>query len=154
MREFGSLKAFAAHIERLAVASPVTLHETVVVACRVVERKAKDLIGHPQDQWPPLADRTIADKQRLGFTAKDDYSPLLRTGDLRDSISFEVEGLKGVVGSTDQVMVYHEFGTKNMPPRSVLTLATVSSRKKLDAVFGAGAARCFVGNVIPKPKEE
>ena len=38
-----------------------------------------------------------------GFTPDD---PLLRTGQLRDSISHQVQGLDAVVGSTSEVMVY------------------------------------------------
>lgn len=90
---------------------------TVVMRASIV---ARSYIGHPQSDWAPLSNATIEGfrhengrwimgKEALGYGGQE--SPLLRTGQLKQSISFETEGLRGVVGSTDKVALYHEMGT-------------------------------------------
>lgn len=92
------------------------LHHALEKIGKHLEKKAKKKIGHLQIGWDKLADSTEAEKVRQGHPAN---APLLRTGELRESISHEVEGHTVTVGSTDEVMVYHEFGTHKMPPRPV-----------------------------------
>lgn len=50
---------------------------------------------------------------------KDDGHPLLiRTGDLRQSISWKLDGVDAVVvGSSKKYAMYHQHGTKHMPAR-------------------------------------
>ena len=86
-------------------------------ACRIVEKKAKDAIGREHEEWPDLAESTIADKQRHGFPTP---KPLLRTGEMRDSIEHTVHGNEGCVGSNNDKAVWQELGTGRIPPRSFL----------------------------------
>jgi hypothetical protein len=85
---------------------------------------AQSMIGTYENEgnWPQLSEVTQADRVRLGFPPNE---PLLRTGDLRDSYSYEliVTPLDVVlmVGSDDVRAVYTELGTEAMPPRPVLT---------------------------------
>jgi len=74
---------------------------------------AKNYLGEYQPAtgkfpaWAPLADSTLEDKRRKGFPSP---SPLLRTGELRDSIHYSVESHSVTVGSDDPVAVYQELG--------------------------------------------
>src|SRR5258708_39122866 len=90
-------------------------------ACAMIAQQAKAQIGKEHEEWPPLAESTIADKQHHGFATP---KPLLRTGSLRDSIEFTVWGhggyAEGEVGSDGPRVPYHEFGTSRIPPRPVL----------------------------------
>jgi phage gpG-like protein len=69
--------------------------------------------------------------------------PLLRTGELRDSISHVVDGRRAVVGSDDPVAIYQETGTSRIPPRPFLSTAAVLVGE--DAAKAIGAA---VGNAV------
>ena len=51
---------------------------------------------------------------------EDHASPWLRTGELRDSITYQVDGSVLVVGSVSQVAVDQELGTRSIPPRPFL----------------------------------
>jgi hypothetical protein len=121
----------------------------VTVTATAVER-AKGYIGHEQDEWAPLSGATIEGfrhaygfwipgKRELGYSPPD-YEPLLRSGQMRDSIEGVADGLTGIIGSADKVMLYQEMGTANalypIPPRPVLALALMNSVP--DIVDGCG----------------
>jgi hypothetical protein len=87
--------------------------------------------------WAPLADSTIASKSAAGFAVP---YPLLRTGELRDSIDFAVNPFAFemfvVVGSTDPVAVWHTHGTSRMPPRPFLAPAMLHTLPFAEEIFG------------------
>lgn len=90
-------------------------------AGKFLVEEARAEIGTEDQAWPPLAPSTVAEKDRLGYTGRVSATdPLLRTGELRDSIESAVDDRGVVLGSTDPVMVFHELGTERMPPRPVL----------------------------------
>ncbi|WP_042298954.1 hypothetical protein [Paraburkholderia kururiensis] len=132
MRQFNSLTAFAAHLIRLDGGMLLQLHAGLERVAAHIERTAKEEIGKyqpqvgPFDAWPELADATKEDRLAHGFTEND---PLLRSGEMRDSIGRTVRGLEAEIGSTSDIMVYQELGTVNaahpIPPRPVLGPAAV-----------------------------
>jgi phage gpG-like protein len=148
MKEFDSLTAFAAHLLALDAAEMVALHYGLKEVAHGIEKAAKEEIGHyqpavgPFPAWAELADSTKADRMRQGFSEND---PLLRTGELRDSISSEVVGLEAVVGSDSDVMVWQELGTKTIPPRPVLGPAAISNEDRIKEILGRVAARGLLG---------
>jgi hypothetical protein len=82
--KFSSLGGSAAHL--LTIEADLKLTEEVCVekACRMVEKEAKAAIGtYRFENWPPLQPETVARK------AGGD-TPLLETGELRDSIGHVV----------------------------------------------------------------
>jgi hypothetical protein len=91
------------------------LHELgpaiVARACELVAKQAKRAIGKTHELWPPLKLETIARKL-------NGNTPLLETGELRDSIEWTAHGLEGSVGSNSDKAVWQELGTKTIPPRS------------------------------------
>ena len=90
----------------------------------LVAETAKSYIGQERPEWPPLAERTIRAKERLGYVGRVSATdPLLRTGQLRDSIFGAAEGFVGVVASTSTVARDQELGTSAIPPRPFLALA-------------------------------
>lgn len=131
----------AAHFRRAAATLPEELAGVVATVITAARIEAKSYIGHQQESWPRLSDATILGffhergfwipgKADLGF-APPDYEPLLRTGQMRDSISTAQDGLVGIVGSDDKVMLFQEMGTPGarypIPPRPTLALALMSS---------------------------
>lgn len=106
---------------------------------------AKEMIGRENPQWPELADTTIDEKSRLGF---DTPAPLLRTGELRDSIDYSVEPVaKGVaitLGSDDPVAAYQELGTATIPPRPFLSTAQLESVESASKIMGDTAVKLLV----------
>lgn len=146
MRSFSSPGAFAAHLRRVAQAIPAAEHAGLERAAAHVETVAKDLIGQQLTTWPALAAATVAEKQRLGLTGRVSATdPLLRTGELRDSISHVVDGRRAVVGSDDPVAIYQETGTSRMPPRPFLSTAAVLVGEDTAKAIGAAVGNAVAG---------
>lgn len=148
MREFCSLGAFGAYLLDAAAKEAVALETGLKRAAQHVEKVAKSEFGEYQPArgsfpaWVELADATKADRVAKGFTEND---PLLRTGDLRDSIGNRVAGLDAEIGSDDDVMVYQELGTEKMPPRPVLGPAAIRSEKAIQRILGEAALLGILG---------
>lgn len=148
MKEFRSFAAFAAHLVERSAVTPLSLRAGLKAAAVAVERTAKEEIGHYQPEvgpfpaWEPLAESTVADRVHQGFSPDE---PLLRTGDLKESISHSVEGLEALVGSTSDVAIYQELGTLHIPPRPFLGSAAIRNEHKIVEAAGAAAVSGIVG---------
>lgn len=124
------------------------LHHGLVKVVEKIEATAVAEIGVYQDaagpfpEWPLLADVTEDEKARMGYPAD---APLLAAGDLRDSFGHEVEGLTGIVGSTDPVLIFHEMGTSRMPARPVLGPAAFRNKESIEKLLGAAALVGLIG---------
>lgn len=113
-----------------------------------IELKAKAKLGHENskglnsEQWDELAESTVIDRIRKGFTPDDTG---LRTGKMRDSISHVSEELTTVIGSNDQNLVYFEHGTSKQPPRSVLGASAEESIDAIKKEFGDAVISGMLG---------
>jgi phage gpG-like protein len=112
-----SLLEGAAHFAHLAHDWPKATHAALEVAAQIVEAKAKAAIGTYKYGWPQLADSTQEDRAHKGFPANE---PLLRTGELRDSIQHSSNEKEAHTGSNLDRAVWMELGTSRMPPRPFL----------------------------------
>ncbi|WP_354258151.1 hypothetical protein [Bradyrhizobium sp. F1.13.3] len=112
-------------------------------ACEIVEKKAKGAIGKDHELWAPLAPSTISDKQAHGFPTP---KPLLRTGELRDSIEHTVSGLEGAVGSNLDRALWLEMGTSKMPPRSFLRSSAISAEDRIRRMAAAATVAALSGH--------
>lgn len=117
----------AALFAEMAVAYERGVHDALEKACVIIETEAKHVIGTYEYGWPPLKPETIARK------ANGD-TPLLETGEMRDSIEHYVEGKSGFVGSNDDKAVWQELGTSRIPPRSFLGGAAARKGREAAAV--------------------
>ena len=152
MREFPSLTAFAEHLLTTAVAIAEADHLALEHVGKHLETEAKKKVGEYQTQagpfaaWAPLADSTIADKERSGFSPPD--NPLLRTGEMRESIQHKVVGLEAHVGSDSDIAVFQELGTSRMPPRSFLGSTAVEQTDKVVEIIGGAVVVTLVGEQV------
>lgn len=141
-REFSSMAALAVHLAGAAVALDAAAHHGLEKCAELIEKTAKDEIGTYQPEvgpfpaWAPLADATVADRVANGYSPDE---PLLRTGDLRDSIKHEVQGLEAVVGSQSDIAAYQEFGTRTIPPRPFIGPAAFRNGESIKRIVGAVA---------------
>jgi HK97 gp10 family phage protein len=141
MMKFDNLAGLAAHFERLAAEAGA--QQGLEKAAKLLEEKAKEAIGQYHDAvgpipaWADLADATKEDRARLGFPEDE---PLLRTGELRDSISHEVSGNEAWIGSDSEIAEYHETGTSRMPPRPIFGTALYSNIDEAVDAIGHAAA--------------
>lgn len=148
MREFTSLGSFGAYLLEAAAREAVALEVGLKKAAEHVEKVARAEFGEYQaavgsfPAWAELAPATKADRVAQGFSEND---PLLRTGELRDSIGNRVSGLEAEIGSDDDVMVYQELGTETIPPRPVLGPAAVRSEKAIQRILGEAALLGILG---------
>lgn len=153
MREY-SLAEFAVKLVELQAAELIALNEGLERVAKLVEKTAKDEIGHYQDavgpfqDWAPLAESTEAHKAAMGYPAD---APLLATGEMRDSIEHQTHGLEAEIGSNNDKMVYHEFGTTKMPPRPVLGPAAFRNKEKIERLIGHAAVTGLIGDSVIHP---
>jgi len=140
------LEAFA---RQMAISSR-TFHLEMEVRFKMVvkeiEQTAKEELGvyqpavGPFNAWAVLADSTQADRVRAGYTAND---PLLRSGDLRESIESEVMGLAAIVGTKSEIGYWQEMGTTKMPPRPFIGPAYVRKIDNLMEAIGRAIGHSF-----------
>lgn len=149
MKVFEDFGKFVAHMATIEAAVVLHAERGLKKSAVVVEKAAKAELGTyqqaagPFPAWAPLAEATQAERARLGFTPDD---PLLRDGTLiRDSIKHEVAGHEAVIGSTEEVAAYQEFGTNRIPPRPFMGPAIFHSKKKIEKIMGRGLVTAIVG---------
>jgi HK97 gp10 family phage protein len=145
---FESPLKFAEHLLQAVAKEELALHEGLKVSCKLIQKTAKDKIGDYQNEvgdfpeWPELAEYTKQDRVRQGFPEDE---PLLRTGELRDSIQSEVKGLEGIVGSQSPIAAYQEYGTDRIPPRPFIGPAAYENKEKIKAIVGLAAFEGITG---------
>lgn len=145
---FESPLMFAEHLLQAVAKEELALHEGLKVSCKLIEKTAKNKIGHyqkesgPFQDWAELAESTIEDRVRKGYAPDE---PLLREGNLRDSIQSEVKVLEGVVGSKSPIAAYQEFGTATIPPRPFIGPAAFENKEKIKAIVGLAAFEGITG---------
>lgn len=144
LRTFTSFAQFAQHLTVREQIIANELRESLHVVTKAIQKTARDELGHYQDaigpfvEWEELADSTKQDRVSQGFTEND---PLLRSGELRDSIQREVVGLDGYVGSEKDEAVYMELGTTKAPPRAFLGPAVYHQEGLIRSELGGALVR-------------
>jgi phage gpG-like protein len=132
-----SLGSFASYLQNtLLRGMPMVAHNVLEQAGQMVEDEAKRVLGTYDYGWPPLKPATIARKAH-GDT------PLLETGELRDSIHHYVTvdpvtgGGQVNVGSNHERALWHELGTVTIPARPFLSAASVLMEPLVQEMIGA-----------------
>lgn len=140
MKQFNSFAGLAAELMLLSLRLPSLEHELLEDACKDIEKRAKEKIGNYQAEagpfaaWAPLAESTKAGRTSAGFSEDD---PLLRTGDMRDTIEHKVVRSVGHVGSDSDIALYQELGTDRIPARSFLGGSAFEAEPEIRAKVGA-----------------
>lgn len=142
---FGNLAAAAAFFAAIGERTEHARHEGVERAAKLIEAKAKAVLGTYDYDWPELADATQEERVRQGFTANE---PELRSGKLRDSIGHVVDGNRAVVGSTEMTAVYAELGTSRSPPRPIFVPTVLQNRDEIKKEIGAPFHAALVGRSL------
>jgi HK97 gp10 family phage protein len=139
MREF-SLLGFVGFLATLPLEVEHANHSALEKAARVVEAEAKRVIGTYDYGWAPLAASTLKKK------AAD--TPLLETGEMRDSIEHTSDHHEAHVGSNNDKAVWQELGTRKIPPRSFLAGALVHKTDEVVHVIGREVVGALIGEVV------
>ena len=122
----GAAVFFAAAAHRAAEAE----REGLAKAAKIIEDGAKEAIGSFLFGWPALKPETVSRKATGN-------SPLLETGELRNSISHEVSEHSAIVGSTSEKARFHEFGTsRGIPPRPFIWGSWLHNQEKVGEAVG------------------
>jgi hypothetical protein len=118
---------------------------------KAVKNKAKELIGHEQPEWPPLADVTKADRVSKGYPENE---PLLREGRLRNSVGYKVNcgivkkdvaiGYKVGYGA-DEYAKAQEEGKGKITSRPALKTALFREHSKIIS------SMVILGNIFTQP---
>ena len=144
---------FAAHLLAMEAKILAATERGLEKAARLIEKEAKSEIGEyqpekgPFEAWQDLATSTVTGKLQAGFEVE---KPLLRTGDMRDSLQHQVqvhgpgEG-EAHVGSDSPVAVYQELGTSRIPPRSFLGGAAFAKAPEVRKILGDGVIAVIEG---------
>jgi hypothetical protein len=121
--------------------------EALEEAAVMVETEAKRVIGTYEYGWPRLQPSTIA--------RKGADTPLLETGELRDSIEHytpDVGPLATYVGSNNPKAMWMELGTVHIPPRSFLLAAAMHKEKEVREKLGIKINASIVNTLEQQPK--
>lgn len=157
-----SLDRFIEHLALVKATLPEREAHAVLDAAKLIQTEAKAEIGHYQDAagpfpaWAPLADTTLngwrghPGKIELGYAPPD--NPLLRTGEMRDSIEVSHHGNEASVGSNSDVAVWQEFGTNKIPPRSFLGRAAFVKGEAAANLIGKEITDALAG--IPRSQSK
>lgn len=100
------LEHFARELSSASTQMATELEAGFRIIVKEIEETTKEEIGvyqcayGPFDAWTPLAESTKADRLRRGYTEDD---PLLRSGELKDSIESEVVWLAALVGTKSEI---------------------------------------------------
>jgi phage gpG-like protein len=108
-------------------------HHLLEEGSKILQQEAKRVLGTYDYGWPQLALSTQAQRVAQGFTANE---PLLRTGELRDSIEREVQHGAAYVGSNNEKALWHELGTSKAPPRPFLAGAAAAKHAEIGELAG------------------
>jgi phage gpG-like protein len=137
-----SLAEFAAKLVASDVNLKVAETEVIAKGCAMVAERAKDIVGVPQSGWPPLSPETL--KRKNGIN-----TPLLETGELRDSITWNSDATEGYVGSNNPKAIWQELGTsRGIPPRPFITRAAVQMEGEVDKMAERAVAAAFEGTGV------
>jgi len=140
-----------------------TVAAAMLEAGEEVKVEAKKMIGHqhpaamgPFEGWKPLAQRTRLERVALGFSAN---RPLLRTGEMRDSLEVRlIDAMEVEVGSDLDKALWQERGTKgpnagpsgyHIPPRSFLGAAAWMKEDRIVDILGVHIESLLVGGNVP-----
>ena len=132
---------FAAHLRAMAARIPPQRREALREGAVVVETEAKRLPGTYDAGWPKLQPETIT-RKRTGD------SPLLETGELRDSYQHRVlSDHEAKVGSNNMKAVWQEMGTsRGIPPRPVLLSAATRKEGEVRKVIASRFVKALRGS--------
>src|ERR1700745_1703668 len=106
---FSNILAFTAHLETIRRDMHALGPSIVRHGAEAIRQQARNYTGPSEagPQWPQLAQSTQKDRVKKGFAANE---PLLRTGELRDSIEITIshDGMSAEIGSNNEKAVWHE----------------------------------------------
>lgn len=153
MKEFSSIGAFADHILKTAMAEEIAIREGLSKSIELVKAEAKSEFGTYQEAagpfagWAELAESTKEDRVRKGYSEDE---PLLRTGEIRDSVESTVSAtsLEAQCGSDSDILLYQELGTQHIPPRSTLGIAMAKKLPEIKRMLGASVVTGLVGEDV------
>lgn len=122
MPTFSSIDQFLSELRTLQSRLPRIEHQALEEAGEHLVAGAQAMIGREIAQWAALAAVTVQEKARLGYTGRISATdPEYRTGELRISISYSIEGKALILGTTDPIAPFQEMGTSRMPPRPFIS---------------------------------
>jgi phage gpG-like protein len=104
-------------------------HHLLDEGSKILQDEAKRVLGTYEYGWPQLKPKTIARKSTGD-------SPLLETGELRDSIQRDVQQHAAYVGSNNKKAIWHEYGTSRIPPRPFLGPTAVGKTEEIGQMMG------------------
>jgi phage gpG-like protein len=127
----------------IVIELPHVEHHAMEQAAVVVETEAKRVIGTYDYGWPPLAESTI-ERKANGDT------PLLETGEMRDSIEHVATDKEAHIGSNNDKAVWQELGTsRGIPPRPFLAGALHHKADEVVEIIGSEVVGFLATGKVP-----
>lgn len=149
MKTFNDFLEAALHIGGRAAALDNAIESALEAVGKHVEEVIEEKFGEYQDaagdypKWKALAESTQKERTRLGFAPNE---PLLRKGNLRESISYVTDSGpiedSVTIGSTSQIVFFHEVGYFNartqrfVEPRATHGPALIEERDEIRGLLG------------------
>ena len=137
-----SLLGFAAHLG--ATHHHLQLHREHAMerSAELVRDRAKEVIGTYDLDWEQLSAATIEKKGA--------DTPLLETGEMRDSIEMEIKHSNlessADIGTNNDHAAFQEFGTAKIPPRPFMGGTLAEQEEKIEHFFHGVFEKTFPGS--------
>ena len=149
----GSLLGLAAKLTALQGGALLAQQHALSEGAKIVHEEARDRIGTyqgaagPFGAWPQLAQSTQDERVREGYSPND---PLLRSGDMRDSLEWNASPFQANIGSDSPVAKAQELGDgDDLPARSFLGGAAYSKEEEVvDKVRQELVAAYIIGSIF------
>jgi phage gpG-like protein len=138
-QRFDGWGAFADHLDRVAFNLVDAPFEAAHIAAPLMADAVKEVFGHD----PPLqtlADSTQAERAQLGYAPNE---PLVRSGELRESVEHEADGTIAGMGSANFLAPIHEFGNAHIPPRPAFKIGFEIVHEYLQRLWSAIIGRAI-----------
>ena len=131
-----NLSEFASFLTSIAVTDSLET-ATMEKVGQLVETESKRVIGTYDYGWPQLSEYTLARKEA--------NTPLLETGEMRESIGHTTMGNETSIGSNEDKALWQELGTAKIPPRSFLQGAAVHKEEEIIKLIGESFHQYLIG---------
>lgn len=139
----------AKHFALLAATADVKLEAVAAAVGANTHEHIRAVFGD-QQRLQVLQPDTISQKEQAGYAQPE--APLIATGELRESVRVEVVPVPGIgvranIGTEDEKMFWHEFGTARVPARPVFAIGSAEATAENVAIVEEGAKAITTGEL-------
>ena len=118
---------------------------------RLARVRVEDVLSRALAEQAGLLAQAVQDGLSASPGSDEHDRPWLRTGNLRDSIGWQADGLQAAIGSSEPAAAAQEWGTSKMEPRPFLAPVAAAMGEQVASAIGAQVAAALRGDPEDTP---